>query len=65
MAHFTERVDERMQAMSKRVYFYKMKKLCKQLNALLPIKSEEDRDKLNALIADMCNSRSEYPHYAF
>lgn len=39
--------------MSKRVYFYKMKKLCKQLNALIPIKSEEDRDKLNALIADM------------
>ncbi len=41
-----------------------MNALCKQLNALIPIKSEEDSDKLNALIADMCNSHPENPHYA-
>lgn len=40
-----------------------MNALCEQLNSLIPIKNEEDRDKLNALIADMCNSRSGYPHY--
>lgn len=50
--------------MKKQEYLKSMNALCEQLNALIPIKSEADRDKLNALIADMCNSRSEYPHYA-
>lgn len=49
--------------MKRHEYLKSMNALCKKLNALIPIKSEEDRDKLNALIADMCNSRSEYPHY--
>lgn len=30
-----------------------MKPLCEQLNSLIPIKGKEDRDKINALIADM------------
>lgn len=50
--------------MKRQEYLKSMNALCKQLNALIPIKSEEERDKLNALIADMCNSHSEYPHYA-
>ena len=50
--------------MKKQEYLKSMNKLCEQLNALIPIKSEADRDKLNALIADMCNNSSEYPHYA-
>lgn len=37
----------------KQEYFDSMNALCKQLNALIPIKNEEDRDKLNASIADM------------
>ena len=45
-------------------YFKRMNNICAQLNSLIPIKSEEDRGKLNALIADMCNSHPEYPHYA-
>jgi len=46
-----------------KAYLSRMEALCKQLNSLIPIKNEEDRDKLNALIADMCNSRFEYSHY--
>ncbi len=41
-----------------------MNALCEQLNAIIPIKDEEDRDKLNALLAHMRDSHSEYPHYA-
>lgn len=48
--------------MKKQAYLSCMNALCKQLNALIPIKSEADRDKLNALIAGMRNSHSEYPH---
>ena len=30
-----------------------MQSLCDSLNVLIPIKSDEDRDKMNALIADV------------
>jgi len=49
--------------MKEQAYLSSMNALCEQLNALIPVKNEADRDKLNALIADMCNSHSEYPHY--
>lgn len=49
--------------MNKQEYFQRMNNLCGQLNALIPIKSEADRDKLNALIVNMRDSHSEYPHY--
>lgn len=50
--------------MKEQEYLESMNALCKQLNALIPIKSEADRDKLNALIADMHKSTTDYPHYA-
>lgn len=50
--------------MKEQEYLESMNALCKQLNALIPIKSEADRDKLNALIADMYKSTADYPHYA-
>ena len=49
--------------MKRQEYLDSMNALCKQLNALIPIKDEEDRDKLNALIAHMRDSHSEQPHY--
>lgn len=39
--------------MRRREYFSKMKKLCKQLNALIPIKEVEDVNKLNDLLNEM------------
>lgn len=50
--------------MKQREYYIKMEELCEKLNSLIPIKNEEDRVKLNALIADMYNNSHEYPHYA-
>lgn len=50
--------------MNRRDYFRKMKALCKQLNALIPIKTSEDKDKLNDLIAKMYETTMDYPHYA-
>lgn len=49
--------------MKKQEYLDSMNALCEQLNALIPVKSEADRDNLNALIAHMRDSHSEYPHY--
>lgn len=37
-----------------------MQPLCDSLNALIPIKSDEDKDKMNALIADV---QAKIPHF--
>ncbi len=39
--------------MNRRDHDKLMKPLCKQLNALIPIKDTEDRDKINALIYEV------------
>ena len=39
--------------MRKREHDRIMKPLCRKLNAIIPVKCEEDKDKLNALIYDM------------
>ncbi len=46
--------------MKRREYFSKMKNLCKQMNALIPIKEIEDVNKLNDLINE---ARSEVPGF--
>jgi hypothetical protein len=40
-----------------------MKPLCKQLNALIPIKSTEDNDKINALIYEVSQQVSYFNLY--
>jgi len=49
--------------MRRREYFSKMKKLCKQLNALIPIKDDGDKDKLNALLYEMFTNTTDEPRY--
>lgn len=40
-----------------------MKPLCRKLNAIIPIKCEEDKDKLNALINEMCSQVQDFNLY--
>lgn len=49
--------------MRRRKYFSNMKKLCNQLNALLPIKEIGDKDRLNALLYEMQTSMTDSPRY--
>jgi len=41
-------------------YLSQMKELCEKLNTLIPIKGDEDRDKINALIAEATTA---VPHF--
>ena len=50
--------------MNRREYFSKMKKLCKQLNALIPIKSDKDKNKLNDLLGEMMQQTEDGSNYA-
>jgi len=49
--------------MNRRDYDRLMKPLCKQLNALIPIKGTEDKDKINALIYEVSQKVPDFNLY--